>query len=56
MSDDQKQDRQQEQTERQTRIRDAVRDFFQHGLKEVRAKQARAPGGPSTRPPLLFED
>ncbi len=56
MSDEQKQDRQHEQTERQTRIREAVRDFFQHGLKEVRAKQARAPKGPATQPPQLFED
>jgi DNA primase len=36
-----KQDRQQEQAERQTRIKDAVADFFHHGLKEVRQARAR---------------
>jgi hypothetical protein len=56
MSDEQEQAPQPEQAERQTRIREAVRDFFQHGLKEMRAKRARAPKGSGARPPQLFED
>ncbi len=48
VTDVRKQEREQDQAQRQTRIRDAMRDFFQHGLKQVQAKQARRQDTPET--------